>query len=646
MQRKARNGAGAFAMNGLFMTGVLRVKYLLLLGCSLVVASPAVAQDTVGGEDEARICAGTCMTTVPLDTTITVLASGQSERVDLSGQSISVIGLDEIKQVQGPDLSRVLERLPGVSLARSGPLGSQTSLFVRGAPSEQVVVMIDGVRMQDQAAPSGGFDFGTLLTGGIGKIELLRGSNSVAWGSDAMGGVLAVTSREFDGLDAGLEYGANDSVSANATLGKTGSGYGLTASGGYVSTDGISAFAPGTERDGFRQWQGALRGRADLADGLKFTATARYADSRVDFDGFPPPTYAFADTLEYQTTRQASGRTGLEYDSDGFSLRGGVALSDTRRSYFDRSFGPASSFDTVGRSWRVDVAGKIDAGDRLALLFGGDSEWTRFSTTFDSEKTARLSSGFAMIQFQPGPLSLAAGVRLTDHDRYGSNWTFGANGTVRLGDAWRIKASFGEGFKAPTLSQLYGYGGNAGLKPETSTAFDFGIEHGSRSRGLYFAATAYRRDSSNLIDYVSPTGYFNIGRTRAQGFELEGGAQVDENLRVGAVYSYLDAVNRNTGTELARRPRHALTSSIDWRTPLAGLKLGADLRLVGDSFDDAGNLTRLDGYALVTLRASVPLGDKLELYGRVENLTDESYQTVAGYGTYGRSAYAGVRVKW
>lgn len=614
------------------------MKYLFLLSCSLVIAAPALAQEADEPQQEIIL-------THPVrDSFITVLATGRSERLDNSGQSISIIGVDEIKQVQGPDLTRVLERLPGVTLARSGPLGSQTSLFVRGAGSEQVVVVLDGVRMADAAAPSGGFDFGTVLPFGINKIELLRGSNSVAWGSDAIGGVLALSSDGLDGVRAGVEYGAHDTASADLAYGIGGSGYGLTASAGYVSSDGISAYAGGTEPDPFRQWRLGLVGNVDLAEGLSAGFTARYADSRIDFDGY------LTDTPEFQTTRQASGRAGLQYFGDGFNLRGGVALSDTRRAYFDPTYGAAPNFETAGRGWRVDLNGMVVLSYDFSLDFGADSEWTRFSTTFDLENTARQSAGYGLLRYDRGPLNLTAGVRFTDHDRFGSQWTFGGNASFEFANRWRLKASFGEGFKAPTLSQLYGYGGNTALQPETSTAFDVGIESGDRNRlwGLldHFAVTLFRRDSSNLIDYVSPTGYFNLGRTRAQGVEVEAGTQLADGLTVRAAYTYLDATDRSTGKQLARRPRHSASASVEWRTPLNDLTLGADLRLVGDSFDDRRNLTPIDGHAVATLRASLPLGDHFELYGRIENVTDEQYETVSGYGTYGRSAYAGVRLKW
>lgn len=636
------------------MTGVLRVKYLFLLGYSLAAASPALAQGTkpvrsysgpwqVG--DEVVDCCIDGAVGLSEDE-ITVTATGLWAKRDDSGQSISVITTADLERIQGADITRAIERLPGVTLARSGGLGSQTSLFVRGANSEQLLVMIDGIRMTDTAAPSGGFDLGTLLSGGVGRIELLRGPNSLAWGSEAIGGVLAVTSDERSGARASIEYGAHDTLDAQLQGGLAGERYGLALSGGYTRSDGISAYAAGTEADPFRQWHLGGRGHFDLSDGLTLTAAGRYADSRIDFDGFPPPSYSFADTPEYQTTRQGSGRVGLEYADSGIELSGGLALSDTRRAYFDPTFGTAPNYQTSGRSIHADAKGRADLADGVTLDFGADGDWSRFSTSFDPRQTARIVGAHALLGYHGDRLDLTAGARIDDHDRFGSHWTFGANGSFDLGGNLRLIASWGQGFKAPTLYQLYGYGGNTALKPEESRAFDGGIEYGSRTGGLHLSATLFRRDSTNLIDYLWPAGYFNVGRARAQGFELEGTAQVSPRLAVRAAYTFLDATNRATGSQLARRPRHALSVSADWTTPLAGLVLGADLRLAGDSFDDAGNFTRLDGYALATVRATLPLGEHFELYGRVENITDTHYQTVAGYGSYGRSAYAGVRARW
>jgi vitamin B12 transporter len=633
---------------------------LAALAASLVVASPAWAQDVEQEADIAGPAYGTpsrlrdnplpikAITADDLENLkfgeLVVTATGLSSQKSETGQSISVITAADIANVQGADPIRVIERLPGVSLARSGGLGSQTALFVRGASSEQLLVMIDGIRMTDTASPSGGFDLGTLLNGGVGRIELLRGSNSLAWGSEAIGGVLAVTSDERDGLRAAIEYGAHDTLDAQVQGGLSGDSYGLALNGGYTRSDGISAYALGTEADAYRQWHVGGRGHFDLTDSLKVVAAGRYADSKIDFDGFPPPFYAFADTPEYQTTKQGSGRVGLEYAGNGFQLSSGVAMSDTRRAYFDPTYGSAPNFDTVGRSVHADLKGRADLADGVTLDFGADADWSRFSTTFDPQQTARILGAHALLGYHAGRLNLTAGGRIDDHDRFGSHRTFGANGSFELAEGLRLRASWGQGFKAPTLSQLYGFGANPALKPEESDAYDAGLDYTTANGALKLGATLFRRDSTNLIDYAR--GYFNIGRTRAQGFELEGQAKVTERFTVRTAFTYLDTTNRITGRQLARRPSQALSASFDWRTPLNDLALGADFRLVGDRFDNAGNSVPLDGYALVTLRASMPVGEHLELFARVENVTDESYQTVAGYGSYGRSAYGGVRVKW
>ncbi len=627
------------------------MKYLFLLGCSLMISAPAMAQDQ---PDEIIVA-----DSVVRENTITVIATGNRDALSETSQSISVIDAGEIGSIQGPDLTRGLERLPGITITRNGGIGNFTGVRVRGADAEQLLVLIDGVRVADVAAPGGGYDLGNLLSGGVAKIELLRGSNSVVWGSQAIGGVLAVTSRQVNGVELSTEYGSRNSFDGSASAGLAGDWGRFTINGGYSRTDGISTAAIGTEPDGFRQWRVGGRGRLELASGLNATLTARYTHAKLDIDGFPPPSYSFADTPEYQTSNEASGRAGLDYSGGNLSLSAGFALSDTRRSYFDPTYDTAPNYQTFGRSQRADMTGHLALPIDLALDFGVDSEGTRFSSSFDASKTARLSSGHALLGFHRNGINLAAGVRLDNHSQFGSAWTFGANGSVAVNDNWRVRAAYGEGFKTPTLFQLLSDYGNAKLLPEHSRSFDVGVEMGDRNGSMHFAITAFRRDSRDLIDFIScfgvstgicanrPNGtYDNFSKARAEGFEVELDAKPVDRLCLHAAYSYVKADNRASGKDLARRPRHALAVSADWRTPLHNLTLGGDVRLVGDSFDDAGNFTRLDGYALATLRASLPLGKGFELFGRIENLGDVRYQTAAGYGTAGRSAYAGVRAQF
>jgi vitamin B12 transporter len=642
-------------------------KYLFLFGAAALPAS-LLAQDVPPAEQAPSAEAAEVATSVEvaeedfahyspaaqrLDTQITVTATGLRENIGNTGQSVTLTTEREIESVQGADIARVLTRAPAVSLVRNGPLGSFTGISVRGAASEQLLVLIDGVRVADQASPSGGFDFGTLLATNVATLDLLRGANSTIWGADALGGVLEISTRGRGGVSASLEYGARDSVTAAASGALEGEGYLLGLSGSAVQSDGFSAAASGTERDGLRQF--ALGGSAflDVTDELELSVRARYAEGDLEIDGFPAPLFALADTLETQHTRQYSGAIGANYFGQDLTLRASYGLSDTERENADPVFGP--TFASDGHTNSLTLRGEYRAIGGLTLAFGGEHQWSSYETSFDERQSARIIGGYLQAGWVLGGLAAHAGARVDDHEFFGSEVSFGGDISFALGGGWRVKGSVGEGFKAPTLFQLFSDFGNQALRPERSTNVDLGLELGRRGQGIHFALTGYRRNSEDLIAFVSCFGstapfcvgrpfgtYDNVNRARAQGVEIEAGVQLISGLRVAGVYALVDTEDRATGRDLARRPRHAATMWADWTGP-AGLRLGADLRLVSESFDDAANNVRLGGYEVVDVRASVPLTDDVELFGRVENVFDRSYQTAAGYGSPRRGAFVGVR---
>ncbi len=633
-------------------------KYLFLIGSSLVLAQPAWA-DTAADE----LLAGT--------RPIIVTATGMPLEQDRTGQPVSVIGEEEIRTIQGPDITRVLRRLPGVTVTRNGPLGGFTGVRVRGAASERLLVLVDGVRVSDVASPAGGFDFGNVMSGGLDSIELLRGSNSVVWGSDAIGGVMNLATRVEDGASASVEYGGDDQLTTQAGLGHVGEKLTAGINAGYVDAKGFSSAAGGSEKDGFRQFHLSARGKYALTDEFALTANASYAKGKLDIDGYPAPFYSFADTKERQDTRQLSGRLGAEYGNDWLDLRGGFSLSDTKRDMFDEAVSRKPNYRTDGRSERAELFGRVRLPSDFRLDFGADKEWIGYAAHDLSpwatppgitRGKADIASAHALIGYYGTRLTLSAGARLDDHSRFGHAWTFGANGSYAIAPDWRLRASYGEGFKAPSLFQLLSDYGNATLRPERSKAYDLGLEYGHAGEELFIALTAFRHDSRDLIDYVSCWGmsdgictnrpfgtYDNIGKARAEGVELEVRAPLAKGLSAEASYSYVKATDRtpggfNQGNDLARRPRHAATFALDWDSPF-GLALGADIRVLGRSFDDGGNFTRLGAHALGDIRASYPLNETIELFGRVENVWNEHYQTAAGYNTQGRAAYLGARLK-
>ncbi|MGX7895700.1 TonB-dependent receptor plug domain-containing protein [Tsuneonella sp. HG222] len=589
------------------------------------------------------------------ETSITVTATGVRSEVEDTGQAVSVIGRAEIEEVQGADVVRVLERVPGVTYSRNGAPGGFTGLRVRGADAEQLVVVVDGIRQMDPAAPAGGFDFGNLAAGTLEKIELLRGSNSTIWGSDAIGGVLVASTRAESGLRGSGEYGADDSAYLTASGGIGGPGGFLGGSAGWYRTDGFSSAAGGSEADGFDQAEGNAQGRLYLSDVFEVFARGRYARGRLDLDGFVGFSPIPVDTAEYQVTRQWSGAAGAVYDSGVLYVAGDFSLADTERENFNPAAGAAPGYTTDGTSRRLALRGEWRAIGPLLVDFGASREWSRFSTLFDPARTTAITGAYAQLGIEFGAISGHLGARQDDHRDFGGATSLGADISWEAAPDLRLRASIGEGFKAPSLFQLHSDFGNPALRPERSTGGDLGLAWKRRGDTRHAGLTLFRRESENLIGFVSCFGsttgicanrpfgtYANIGRARSQGFELEAGFEPVAGLGLSAAYAFVDSEDRATGKPLARRPRHAATLSGEWAS--GKLSLGADLRLVSSSFDDAAGTVRLEGYEVATLRAAWDLGP-VELFGRVENLFDERYQTAAGYGTQGRAAFVGVRLR-
>lgn len=585
------------------------------------------------------------------DDEIIVVASGVAQPIDETGRSVSLIGREEIEARQAVAVSDLLSTVPGVGVTQSGGPGALTAVRIRGAEDAQTLVLIDGVRVNDPASPGAAFDFGNLLAGSVERVEVLRGPNSVAWGSQAIGGVVnVVTQTPIDGLSAraSAEYGSFDQLSTTAALAAGNERLRGALTAGWFRTDGISQAAVGSETDGYEQFGTTGSITAALAPGLSADLRLYYAHSRLDLDGFPPPTYGFADTADYSETQEVYGYAGLNADTGPVRNRLSFTLADINRDNYEPAYGDAVSFFARGRSERYAYQGDADLG-RARLVFGAERENSRFFDGGDVERQGITSVYGEAIVTPVAPLTLTLGARNDDHSGFGSHWTFGANAAVRPFDGTVLRASYGEGFKAPTLYQRFSAYGTPWLEPETAKSYELGVRQTLLS-WLSLDAAWFHRDTEQQIDFdLSTFTYFNIARSRAEGVEVELVAQPVTGLSLRGSYSHVDAENRsegaNFGNALARRPQDSGALSADYRFGDGGPSIGGTLRIVGGSFDNAGNSVRLDGYTLAGIRAAAPLGDSVELYGRIENLFDEAYQVVSGYGTPGRSAFAGVRFR-
>jgi vitamin B12 transporter len=586
-------------------------------------------------------------------TDIVVTGIGTNQIPEKTGLSITLLESDDIERLQPSTIADLLTRTPGVTVSNTGPIGGFSAVRIRGAEGEQTLALIDGVRLNDPSSPGGGFDFANLFVGNIERVEVLRGPNSVPWGSQAIGGVVNIITQrptdEFSG-SARAEYGSNDRANLVANVSSEFGPIDFSLGGGYFRDDGISAAAVGTEADGYRQYAANGQVEVELGENASIDLRGYYADSRAEADGFPPPFYGLADTLEYSTAKQLTGYAGFNLAIGTLKNRLAVTISDINRDNFASPAATVPDFFARGRSERFEYQGDWQTSDSIRAVFGAEHERSRFTDGFSPTKT-QYSGAYAQAIITPvDRVTLTAGGRIDDYKTYGSKATFSANAVWRVTENTIIRAAYGEGFKAPTLFQLFSSFGDPTLQPEEAKSYELGFEQAMLDGALRFGATVYQRRVGNMIDFdLSTFTYNNIRRAKAKGVEAFVEMTPSERFSISANYNYTDSKTKlDTAAAFTRRirvPVHSLNLAADW-TPIDRLKLGADVRLASDSLDGFGGSTRLDGYVLLGARAAFEISDQLELYGRVENAGDADYQTVAGYGAYGRNAHIGVRAKF
>jgi vitamin B12 transporter len=626
-------------------------KWLLLLA---LLPTPVIAQtegDTSQTDDDSLPVAN-----VRRD--IVVTATGFAQPRSESGQAISVIDQDRLDTLQATTIADAIATLPSVRVATRGGVGGQSSAFIRGGNSSQTLILIDGVRINDPSSPNGLFDFGGLMTGNIGRVEVLRGPNSIIWGSQAIGGVVNVQNiipTQAFAVNASAEYGRYDTAQARANISGTSGILEGSIGGSYFSTDGISSLSSGTESDGYRNTAANGRLKVNLSEAFSLDFRAYYNRGRVEYDS---PFGSGGDAVPVSRNKQFVGYVGanLALLDDRLKTRLSFARTDITRTGRDPEVFSFNTFDVKGTIDRYELHNSFDLADAVTLVFGAEHERTFASTSFEGFPADiarnKVTSGFAQAILRPVTgLTLTGGVRYDDYSTYGGQTTLGGNIAYSPNEGRTVvRATYGEGFRAPTLTEGQPPFGNLALKPETARNLDLGLEQGFLNGKARLGLTYFNRRSKDQISFSFDTFQSeNIERVKSEGVEFELALKPTSTLDVRANYSIVNARIKTPGAQLdnrlALRPKDSVTVSLDWQTPWKA-SVGASLALIGDSFDNQANTVRLDGYALASLRASVPIAGTFELYGRVENLFDQKYEIVRGYGTLGRNAHIGVRAKF
>ncbi|RKF13593.1 TonB-dependent receptor [Roseovarius spongiae] len=577
----------------------------------------------------------------------TIVLSSSLSPVELGRTGASVEVLED-EDVGGNDSAVIdrLDRLPGVHSTANGGLGGTSTIQIRGLPAKYVGVRINGIDMADPSGPQNQFDFGGLTASGIGRIEVLKGSQSALYGSEAIAGVVNITTfrPEKLGFSGRVQAEAGSFGTYSGTLGmgyKSERGF-VALSYGRVETNGISAQSFNTEKDGFEQDTITFSGEYDVNDAVTVGAALIHRDSKVEIDRFPP-TF---------TGENYSEELGARVYT---TLRTGAVSHTLAFNHFDIERKDPGGFTQrfTGERQTFSYLGSAELGARTVLNFGLEHTEEKFTSGAARGSEDDTAVKAELLFAATDQIDISAALR---HDE---NSTFGGQATGRLAAVWRpvedlaFRAVVGTGYRAPSLFERFGSNGVPTLTPEDSRSYELGVEKTFAGRG-FAKATVFYTEVDDLIDYVpggggcaSPWGCYNQipGTTTSKGIELSGEYRLASGLSMFGTYTYTDA--ETDGKRLTRAPKHdlALGLSQDFTDRFSGY---VDLRHIADvvpsAFAPAGH--KVGDYTLVGAGVSYDVTENAELYLRIENLFDEDYETAGGFNEPGRAAYVGLRAKF
>lgn len=637
---------------GIFLSSLKEAGMRLLsiaLGISLMIFLNAGAFAADGGGEEVE--------------EIVVTATRLQTPVKHVGSSVTVISGEDLEKRGTHLIHDALRTVPGTDVVQSGGPGQQTSVFLRGTNSNHTLVLIDGVEANDPISIGRAFDFANLTVDNIERVEILRGSQSTLYGSDAIGGVINIITKKGKGKPSAsvtAEYGSFATRRGSLSFRGSAETAHYAFSLGKMETDGISA-APesegNTERDGYDNVTFSGRVGISTGENLEMELVGRYLEAEAEIDDF-----ALDDRNSRQNTDELFLRGQATFTLFGEKWKSilGLSLSDIDRKNEDlldagQFFLNTGSFQ--GNTLKGDVQSSLYLfeGNIVTAGFEAQEERGKSESSFGAfqEKAARTQGYYLQDQVQLWKrLFVTAGGRIDHHSTFGSEFTYRLALTCAIdGMGTRLKGSFGTGFKAPSLFQLFDPGfGNSNLGPERSRSWDGGLEQPMFGGRVRLEVNYFRIEFKNLVDSDPATFQFiNIGRSVSEGMEVLSEVHLFRPLSVSARYTYTDARDRETNDVLLRRARNKLYLSLDYDISGGG-SLSLSLSHTGERYDISvdpvtfsSTRIMLGGYTIVHLAASYGMGHGITLFSRVDNLFDRDYEEIRGFGTAGISGYVGIR---
>ncbi len=582
--------------------------------------------------------AQTLLAQAPSLDTVVITATRVEQTLNEVVSDVSVVERDTIERSGATTVADLLSRTPGVEFSRNGGPAANTSLFLRGGENRFTAVFIDGVRVDSQA--TGGANWNALPASQIERIEILRGPAAAIYGSDAISGVVQIFTRKGEGPftpSIGVGFGSHHTRRADAGFHGTAGRLDYALSVAHETSEGFDA-RPGVgfpDRDGYRSTSASARLGWALNDAHRLEATALTNDQNSQYDGFA----STADDRA-QNDVQTLGLTWSARWTDSYRMR----LSANRgRDQYETTPSPYFT-DTRVQSYLWHHELQLGAHRLTAAL-------ERREDRLDNSgpppiDASRSQNGVALgYHWSDRVHTVQLNVRHDDDSEFGGKTTGGAAYAFAFTPQWRVTASAGTAFRAPTLYQRFSQYGVADLKPESSRSAELGLRYARDDR--QFGLVVFRNEVTDLINFgaagpcASPFGcYENAGEAVFKGVTLSASQRLGAANVWGSV-DFQKPTNADTGNLLARRARRHAQFGAD--ATLGDWTVGGHLKLVGERFDNAANTRRLGGYGVVGAHLSRRIGPDWTVLARVENLGDKDYQVANTYATGGLNAFVGVR---
>ena len=629
---------------------------------AILLAIPALA----AAEDVAK-----------LDVINVYSASATPTSLHQTASSVTVLTEKDFAQRGATYVSDVLKTVPSLAVSTSGGRGTLTNVFLRGADANHTAVIIDGVKVNPVSGY--GFDFGGLALSNIDRIEVLRGEQSALWGSDAMGGVIYITTKK--GLEKGktfnIDYdfgtGSNRTVDGSLTLSGSNNHFYYALHGDSHHTKGISALSKNhfnytaqdgtavstggsSERDKFHRDNASLRiGYDDNQKGFDFltshsSQTAHFDNSATDEKG------------HYTRTRDTLFKLSGFLGNDDELLKHKVGVSHLKTD--SDTVGYTSAYDAkkLNANYQLDINFDREGTLTQGLSFLTDYQKTDFNSSYfnnaGNKKLVEKSLAAEYRLLHDADHSLNISGRYTDSSEYENSWTGRISGAYRIHNNVKAHASFGSAIQNPTITEYYGYNaryiGNPNLQPEKSLGGDIGLLFETNDGRHSFDVTYFARNVKNAIssEVINFTTYasraVNLeGKSKVKGVEVAYNGKITDALTAYANYTYTQTRD-SKGAELARRPKHLANAGLAYQITE---KWGADANVsyTGKRMDTYYSPTysthkvKLPSYTLANLGVNYKVADSLTIYANLNNVFNKKYENVLGYGQEGCNVYVGLK---